>query len=147
MGSRYYAQPYQPDTVVSVNELTHWQLRKTLATAAEDDPQQPLHARAFATWIQQENLDHAPLLVSLAADAAAVAGPARETSHAAVLGYAANLDRSFHAPFTDALSWLTARQYFVQGRPLTFEIDGLALLGVAAGILKLDAAAAAAART
>ncbi|OPF64413.1 hypothetical protein BC358_06160 [Hydrogenophaga sp. H7] len=58
--------------------------------------------------------------------------------HVAVLGYAFDLDRSFASPFVEALTWLRARRYFVQGRPLAFEIDGLALLGVAVGILKLD---------
>jgi len=147
MGSGHDAEPDQPDTVVPVNELTHWQLRKGLATAAEDDPQQPPHARAFAAWIQHESLGQATPLSALARDAAGAQGPARETSHVAVLGYATGVDTTFVAPFAEALAWLVARQYFVQGRPLTFEIDGLALLGVAVGVLKLDPATAGPART
>lgn len=121
-----------------MNELTHWELRRSIAAAATDDPHQPLHVRAFAAWIQGESLGKSPLLATLATEAAATSGPARETLHVAVLGYAFDFDGSFGSSFFEALSWLRARKYFVQGRPLTFEIDGLALLGVAVGILKLD---------
>lgn len=128
-----------------MKDLSHWKLRKTLAAAAEDDPQQPPHARAFATWIQLESLGKAALLGALADEATEAQGATRETSHVAVLGYAASLDERFVTPFADGLAWLRARQYFVQGRPLTFEIDGLALLGVATGLSKLEAATSAAA--
>lgn len=134
--------------MVLVNELTHWQLRKSLAAAAEDDAQQPLHARAFAAWIKQESLGGVlSLLADLATQAATATGPARETPHVAVLGYAASLDSLYVGPFREALSWLQQRKYFQPGRPLTFEIDGLALLGVAVGILKLDSSTANSART
>lgn len=109
-----------------------------MAVAASDDPQQPPHARAFAAWVQHESLGRAPLLSSLAAEAAAATGPSRETGHVAVLGYAASLSRSLAAPFADALSWLMTRQYFVPGRPQMFEENGLALLGVAVGIAALS---------
>jgi hypothetical protein len=121
-------------------------LRKGLAAAAADNAQQPAHARAFAAWVRHESFGVVPVLATLAAEAAAVIGPARETSHAAVLGYATSLDGSFTRSFVDTLSWLRQRKYFVPGRPLIFEIDGLALLGVAVGILKLDEVAAAPAR-
>lgn len=121
-----------------MNELTHWELRRSLAAAAADDARQPPHARAFTAWIQTESSGKSPLLAELAREASAATGPARETSHVAVLGYASGLDATFARQFFEALSWLRERRYFVQGRPLTFEIDGLALLGVAVGILKLD---------
>lgn len=128
-----------------MKDLSHWQLRKALAAAAEDDHQQPPHARAFAAWIQLESLGQTALFGALADEATKAQGAARETSHVAVLGYAASLDERFVTPFADGLAWLRARQYFVQGRPLTFEVDGLALLGVATGLSKLDAATSAAA--
>lgn len=128
-----------------MKDLSHWQLRKALAAAAEDDHRQPLHARAFAAWIQLESLGQAALLGSLADEATKAEGAARETLHVAVLGYAASLDERFVTPFADGLAWLRARQYFVLGRPLTFEIDGLALLGVACGLRTLDAASSTAA--
>jgi hypothetical protein len=40
-------------------------------------------------------------------------------------------------PFTAALEWLRQREYFTPGRPLTFEVDGLGLLGTAVGIRRL----------
>lgn len=129
-----------------MKDLSHWELRKTLAAAAEDDQQQPPHSRAFAAWIQLESARQAALLRALADEAAQARGASRETSHVAVLGYAATLDERFLMPFADGVAWLRARQYFVQGRPLTFEVDGLALLGVAVGLLKIEAAAAVAAR-
>lgn len=120
-----------------MNELTHWELRRSLAAAAADDPRQPPHARAFAAWIQAESIGRLPVLATLAGEATAAVGAARETTHVAVLGFAASLDGSLADEFLDSLSWLRARKYFATGRPLTFEIDGLALLGVAVGIRKL----------
>jgi hypothetical protein len=146
MGPRRDAEPDQPDPVVPVNDLSHWELRKSLAAAAEDDPQQPPHARAFSAWVQPESLERTALLGSLAGEVARAQGAARETSHVAVLGYGLSLNDGLAPPFTDALTWLLARQYFVQGRPLTFEIDGLALLGVAVGLHTLDAAQSATGR-
>lgn len=122
-----------------MNELSHWELRRTLAAAATDSPLQPPPARAFAAWIQHESLGSAPLLSTLAAEAAADR-PVRETGHVAVLGYAASLDSGLAARFTEALAWLTSRQYFVPGRPRMFEEDGLALLGVAVGTRALNVA-------
>jgi hypothetical protein len=121
-----------------MTELSLWELRKGLATAAADDPEQPPHARAFATWVQHDRLAQSPLLVTLAREAAMVDGPARMTAHAAVLGYAANLEPEFGVPFAESLNWLRQRQYFAAGRPATFEVDGLGLLGVAVGICRVE---------
>lgn len=124
--------------MVLVTELSLLELRRGLREAAVDDPGQPPHARAFSTWIQHEKIDQTQLLKSLADEAASASGPGRQTVHAAVLGYAANMDPSFEAPFADAVDWLRQRQYFATGRPHTFEVDGLGLLGVAVGLSHLD---------
>uniref|UniRef100_UPI003F9C0669 hypothetical protein n=1 Tax=Rhodoblastus sp. TaxID=1962975 RepID=UPI003F9C0669 len=124
--------------MVSVTELSLFELRRGLRDAAADDRGQPPHARAFSAWIQHEKLDQTPLLKSLAEEAAAASGPSRQTAHAAVLGYAANMYQSFSTPFADAIDWLRQRQYFATGRPHTFEVDGLGLLGVAVGLSSLD---------
>jgi hypothetical protein len=121
-----------------MTDLSLWELRRSLAAAADDDAGQPPHARAFAAWIQCMRIDQVPLLGTLATGAAAAQGPARQTTHAAVLGYASNLDTAFSPPFVAALDWLRQRQYFAPGRPLTFEVDGLGLLGSAAGIARLE---------
>jgi hypothetical protein len=122
-----------------VSDTDLFRLHASLAELAGDNVLQPPHARAFAAWIRFGELDQAPVLRTLASEAAAAEGPTRQTAHAAVLGYAASLDRAFVGPFVDALTWLSERHYFVAGRPLTFEVDGLALLGVALGITRLDA--------
>jgi hypothetical protein len=113
-------------------------LRQSLGEVAADDPGQPPHARAFAAWMQHDRMEQCPLLKQLAEDAAASIGAARQTAHVAVLGYAASMDVGFVARFTEALEWLLARQYFATGRPLTFEVDGLALFGTAVGVARLD---------
>lgn len=129
--------------MVSVTEPTLWQLRNSLAAAAADDPAQPPHARAFTAWVQHQKMGQSAVLKELATGAAALDGPARQTAHAAVLGYATTLDPAFSAAFAAALDWLQQRQYFVSGRPATFEVDGLALLGTAVGLTRLGGAIAA----
>jgi REase_DpnII-MboI len=126
--------------MVSVTGLSLLGLRRDLREAATDTPHQPAHARAFTAWIQHETLHQSPLLKALADDAAAAVGPVRETMHAAVLGYAVHMDRVFSPPFIDAIDWLRQRQYFSKGRPHTFEVDGLGLLGVAVGLKRVEAA-------
>jgi hypothetical protein len=122
-------------------ELGHWELRKSLGRAAEDDPAQPPHARAFASWIQSGGVIRDPL-ASLARDASAASGAMRQSIHVAVLGYAVTLDAPLADVFSECVTWLAQRQHFVANRPPAFEIDGLALLGVALGICR-DAAGAA----
>ena len=119
--------------MVSLTDLDHWSLRRTLSKAAADDATQPLHARGFAAWIQQELPVQTNLLRTLAADAISATGP-RQSSNAALLGYAASLDPDYASPFADGVAWLRERQYFLPGRAPGFEVDGLALLGIAAGL-------------
>lgn len=129
-----------------MSELTPWGLHRGLSAAASDDPLQSPHARAFAAWIQFESIGQIPLLSALADQAQAATGPARQTAHTAVLGFAASLEGKYLDGFREALSWTMQRQYFVTSRPPTFEIDGLALLGVAVGILRLSGTDAQAAK-
>ena len=121
-----------------MTEPSLWQLRKSLSEAATDDPEQPPHARAFAAWMQHGRPDQVSALKMLAELAAVATGPARQTVHTAVLGYAANIDPAFSSAFAESMNWLRERQYFVSGRPLTFEIDGLGLFGAAVGLRSLD---------
>jgi hypothetical protein len=122
-------------------------LRHSLSLAAADDPSQPPHARAFVAWVQHVRMEQCPLLKQLADDAAASTGGARQTAHVAVLGYAASMDDTFLPQFIEALDWLLARQFFAIGRPLTFEVDGLALFGTAVGAARLDPTGHVAARS
>ena len=121
-----------------MNTMSLWDLRKALAQIAADDPSQPPHARAFALWIRREKMELAAPLRQLAEDSARVEGAARLTTHAAVLGYSAHLESTFMEAFSQNLAWLREREYFVAGRPPTFEVDGLALLGIAVGVSRLE---------
>lgn len=124
--------------------MTHLlnQLRDALTTAARDDVDQPEHARAFAQWMSVGQHGETDILAALGDAAVAASGAARESKHAAVLGYACHHDARFKDPFLDALNWLRRRSFFVPGRPLAFEADGIALLGVALGISTLPATTA-----
>ena len=126
--------------MVPVSEPGLLLIQETLSAASADDACQPLHARAFAVWIQSQSLNECPLLADLAKECAEADGPARQTVHVSVLGFAAQMSAEFRPAFVAAFEWLSARKYFVSGRALTFEIDGLALLGVAVGLASLDAA-------
>lgn len=122
--------------------MTHLlnQLREALATAARDNVDQPEHARAFAQWIHLGQSRATDILTALGDGAAAANGAARESKHVAVLGYASHHDARFQEPFVDALNWLRRRSFFVPGRPPAFEVDGIALLGVALGVSRLPRA-------
>jgi hypothetical protein len=61
-----------------------------------------------------------------------------QSSRAALLGYAVSVNRRYETAFTDAVAWLRERQYFLKGRAPGFELDGLALLGVAVGLRASD---------
>jgi hypothetical protein len=124
--------------------MTHLlnQLLEALAAAAQDNVDQPEHARAFAQWIHLGQSRATDILAALGDAAAAANGPARESKHVAVLGYASHGDARFQEPFVDALNWLRQRSFFVPGRPLAFEVDGIALLGVALGVSRLPTATA-----
>jgi hypothetical protein len=119
--------------------MTHllMQLREALATAARDDVDQPEHARAFAQWMCLGRDGATDILAALGDAAVAASGAARESKHAAVLGYASHRHPRFQEPFVDALNWLQRRSFFVPGRPPAFEVDGIALLGVALGVSRL----------
>jgi hypothetical protein len=119
--------------------MTHLlnQLREALATAARDDVDQPEHARAFAQWMSLGQGGATGILVDLGDAAVAADGAARESKHVAVLGYASHRDPRFQEPFVDASNWLQRRSFFVPGRPPAFEVDGIALLGVALGVSRL----------
>lgn len=131
--------------MVSLTDLDHWSLRRTLARAAADDISQPLHARGFAAWIQHELPVKGSQLRGFAKDALAATGP-RQSSNAALLGYAASLDSSYGNAFADVVAWLRERQYFLPGRAPGFEIDGLALLGIAVGLRATEPSADSAAK-
>ncbi|EMD9441692.1 hypothetical protein VXE32_005748 [Burkholderia cepacia] len=119
--------------MVSLTELDHWSLRRTLARAAADDVSQPQQARGFAAWVQQDLPLQLTLLKSLAGDAVGLADQ-QQSNVVSLLGYAISVDSAYLSPFISGVAWLRRRQYFVAGRAAGFEVNGLALLGVAIGL-------------
>ncbi len=119
--------------MVSLTDLDHWSLRRTLARAAADDSSQPPQARGFAAWVQQDLPVQLALLKALAGEAASLADQ-RQSNFVALLGYATTLDASYTSGFADGVAWLRQRQYFIAGRAAGFEVNGLALFGVAIGL-------------
>lgn len=95
----------------------------------------PPHVQAFVAWVD----GHASVdaLRALADESAPLTGAARTYQHVAVLGFAAS-ERGLAAPhapaLVDGLTWLAGREWFVPGRLQTFEVDAVALLGVALGL-------------
>lgn len=119
--------------MVSLTDLDHWSLRRTLARAAADDGSQPPQARGFAAWVQQDLPVQLDLLKALAGEAAGLADQ-RQSNIVALLGYATTVDASYASGFADGVAWLRQRQFFIAGRAAGFEVNGLALFGVAMGL-------------
>jgi REase_DpnII-MboI len=119
--------------MVSMTDVDLWSLRRTLARAAADDTGQPLQARGFAAWIQQDLPVQLSLLRTLAGEAAA-STETRQSNIVSLLGFASSVDSNYAEAFIDGVAWLRERQYFLSGRAPGFEVNGLALLGVAVGL-------------
>jgi hypothetical protein len=119
--------------MVSLTDLDHWSLRRTLARAAADDSSQPPQARGFAAWVQRDLPVQLALLKALAGEAAGLADQ-RQSNIVALLGYASTVHASYASSFADGVAWLRQRQYFIAGRAAGFEVNGLALFGVAIGL-------------
>jgi len=95
--------------------------------------QLPLHVIAFVGWITGNEQK----LRACADEVAGLAEQMRNPEHVAALGYAAasQMLLANQMPILlSEISHLQGRQFFVANRPLRFEIDGIALLGVALGI-------------
>jgi hypothetical protein len=81
--------------------------------------------------------DHAALARAVT-DSVSFTGQMRHPEHIAALGYGAGARQlaSADAPLLEAeIKRLSGRAFFAHGRPLRFEIDGIALLGVAMGVV------------
>lgn len=119
--------------MVSLADLDHWSIRRTLARAAADDRSQPQQARGFAAWILQDLPVQLSLLKTLASEGLSLADQ-RQSNVVALMGYAASADSSHATSFAEGVAWLRQRQYFIAGRASGFEVNGLALFGVAIGL-------------
>ena len=92
----------------------------------------PCHIAAFAGWITGDM----GRLNSAVAEAVGFTGQARHPEHVAAVGFGAaalQLPNEELQIFRDEALHLGGRAFFSTGRPLRFEVDGIALLGVALG--------------
>jgi len=92
----------------------------------------PVHVTAFSGWVT----DDRPRLQAAVDEAVHFTGQARHPEHVAALGYGAKagllMAQSLQV-LRDEVDHLGGRSFFAPGRPLRFEVDGIALLGVAFG--------------
>jgi hypothetical protein len=111
-------------------------LLEALDRAARPPGSVESHTAAYVAWMIA---DHEGLrtAAALAEAAAALDGGARTYRHIAALGYAAALTSAdappLRAALDEGLQWLAGREWFAAGRPMSFEEDPVALLGVALG--------------
>src|SRR5258706_9097540 len=91
---------------------------------------------AFAGWITSDT----DRLLTAVDEAVRFTGQARHPEHIAALGYgahAATLSEAHPQILRDEIEHLGGRTFFPPGRTPRFEIDGIALLGVALGAARL----------
>lgn len=109
--------------------------RHTLEAKLQGAGPLPCHVGAFGAWL----LSRAPDLRTYAGEGAAFQGQNRHPHHLAAMGYGAAADvlaEPERAQLAAELAHLAGRTFFTPGRPLRFEIDGIALLGVALGVAR-----------
>ena len=93
----------------------------------------PVHVAAFGGWITHDTCR----LQAAVDEAIHFTGQARHPEHVAAFGYggkAGLLTEPQVQILRDEVEHLGGRSFFAPGRPLRFEVDGVALLGVAFGM-------------
>lgn len=107
-------------------------IRSTLSAKLKNGLAVPVHVAAFCGWMTNDQDTTAHSI----ADAVGFGGQARHPEHIAALGFGAAaklLTAEQIELLRDELQHLGGRAFFISGRPLRFEVDGIALLGVALG--------------
>src|ERR1700675_2270647 len=100
-------------------------IREALALQLARAKPTPCHVAAFAGWV----IGDIDRLKSAVAEAAGFTGQARHPEHIAALGFGAKqLSNSDLQVLPDEVLHLGGRAFFSAGRPLRFEVDGIALL-------------------
>lgn len=122
-------------SVRSIDDILLADARQTLIREIEEAVGTRDLATAFAAWLlpdQVQGLRHKALLT----DASRVSGAERTYQHVALLGYASQF-LTFGKPLVtvleSGLTWLAGRSPIVDGTPMGFSIDPVALLGVSLG--------------
>lgn len=119
--------------MVSVIGADLIQIRTAIVSEIARQRDLPCHVAAFIAWVLK---DDAKLRAEVG-EVVALSSQSRHPEHVAALGYGAAaglLSDGELALFDDEISHLRGRKFFIPGRPLRFEIDGAALVGVALGV-------------
>ena len=112
-------------------------IRKAHTLSLEELNKLPIHILAFNTFMVRE---YEGALESSAKEV--IDNQASHYGYSAYLGYLlaiSNDDTSIVNKFREEVSHLSGRTFFSGGRAARFEIDGIALLGVAVGLYTIDA--------
>lgn len=118
--------------MVSLTLPTLQEIRRSLLTEVDQAGALACHVEAFRAWV----LGRTAGLRAAVQKAISFTGQARHPEHVAALGFgaAAGLLDVDHAKILhEELEHIKGRAFFVAGRPRRFEVDGIALLGVAFG--------------
>ncbi|WIG52689.1 MAG: hypothetical protein OJF48_003608 [Afipia sp.] len=118
--------------MVPVTLPTLQEVRRSLLAELGQARELNCHAEAFRAWA----LDRTDVLRSAVHKAVSFTGQARHPEHVAALGFGAIaglLEEQQRKILREELEHLRGRAFFVAGRPRRFEVDGIALLGVAFG--------------
>jgi hypothetical protein len=108
-------------------------IRTTLLSQIARDNDLPCHVGAFMAWVMSDT----QALRGYIEEASGFTGQMRRPEHVAALGYGAAsalLTPAEDDLLTKEIAHLSGREFFAPGRPLRFEVDGIALLGVSLGV-------------
>lgn len=119
--------------MVSLTMADLVQIRAALEAQIARQQGLPCHVNAFINWLSS---DMAGLRKQID-EVISLPDQARNPEHVATLGFGVAsrlLSEKESAAYKDDLTHLKGRRFFIPNRPPRFEIDGVALLGVALGV-------------
>ncbi len=114
----------------------------TLKAKVQDVSREEAIVQAYVAWVNPDHNASVTALSPLASAASMKQGAGRTYRDVAVLGFAASVlpTANIHTLFLEGIHWMEGRRFFASNGPLSFEVDGLSILGIAAGIARLEAA-------
>jgi hypothetical protein len=132
--------PVSRESSTAIFDVIFEALGEKVRSVADEEPL----VQAYVAWLDPNPISSAERLKPLAATAFKRTGPRRTYREVSVLGFASFAlhggegGEECRARFSEGLSWMEGRRFFVPNRPLAFEADSLGILGVATGIISLD---------
>jgi hypothetical protein len=114
-------------------------LKNALSSPEADFESMPLHADAFCAFLISTRLAR---LNEISQSELAFEGTSRHYSSVAAIGFAISAgynESALVTLFNDEIEHLRGRTFFAAGRVPRFEVDGIALLGIAVGLTSTQA--------